>query len=157
MQHLFSYATRFLPFEHLFYQWNHISTCHYNLYRRYREHRQLLDARENTVKAVEGQVQDFYNHHMQHKIALEAIKDLPALSQQLEQQLEITCSICFHLLSDFCPLSIFSINEIISQSVTLIFIIGIVSTDSCWMPERTRWKQWRVRCRTSTTITCSTR
>ncbi|XP_030839844.1 serine/threonine-protein kinase SMG1 isoform X2 [Strongylocentrotus purpuratus] len=61
----------------------------HTLNERYRDHRQLLEARDNAVKSVEAQLQDLYNHHIQHKIALEAIQDLAALSQQVEQPLDV--------------------------------------------------------------------
>ncbi|XP_072167614.1 serine/threonine-protein kinase SMG1-like [Diadema setosum] len=59
----------------------------HTLNERYREHRQLLEARDGVLKAVDAQLQDLYNHHIQHQIALGAIKDLEALSQQLDQPL----------------------------------------------------------------------
>ena len=62
---------------------------YYYCFSRYRDQRQLLEARDNAVKSVEAQLQDLYNHHIQHKIALEAIQDLAALSQQVEQPLDV--------------------------------------------------------------------
>ncbi|XP_063961813.1 serine/threonine-protein kinase SMG1-like [Lytechinus pictus] len=61
----------------------------HSLNERYREHRQLLETRDKALKSVEAQLQDFNNHHIQHKIALEAIQDLAALSQQVEQPLDV--------------------------------------------------------------------
>lgn len=84
--------------------WSDIHHFCLHCFSRYRDHRQLLEARDNAVKSVEAQLQDLYNHHIQHKIALEAIQDLAALSQQVEQPLDVgkflaiewspLCSVC---------------------------------------------------------------